>query len=540
MKTKLMSIVLSLLLLMTAFGTVACNGLSSSSEDSASAPNREPANISKDEIYISVDKDDVIGELQDEIFSTFVEHLGRQIYGGIYQPEHPTADEDGFRTDVMDLVKDLNLNYVRYPGGNFVSGYNWKDGIGPNREPKVETTASQLEPNTIGVDEFMKWAEKVGVEVMMAVNLGDGTPESAGELVQYCNGTSGYWAEQRKANGREEPYNVKYWYLGNEMDGDWQIGHCNAFEYSERANAAAALMKAEDPTIKLIYCGSCSMASGTFPSWDKTVMSKCVENMDYISIHSYFSYDRKDENLNAFLNSYRLLDGFITKVEEIVEDGIVKASVEKEIKISLDEWNVWYSDEGSDYSQGTNVVGPPRCENVYSSMDATVVASLMSTIINHCDTIGIACMAQLVNVIAPIMVDPDGDAICQTIYYPFKYMNDNARGSAFECDVKVTTMNAGNYGDVPSGCAAFTFDEETKEGTMLVCNLSGTERRLKYSLNGFGNVQPYEVIGMEGNTKLKNTLTSPDSILPTLNRTAQGESIVIKPYSWNIIKFKTA
>lgn len=532
---KLFRFLICRIVVFTMCFAVAC----SNNEAHKTSPERGQP-ISRDEIRISVKADEKIGNLNPELFSSFVEHLGRQVYGGIYNPEHSSADAEGFRTDIIDLVKGLNINYVRYPGGNFVSGYNWKDGIGNDRQPKIDITASQLDPNTMGVDEFMKWAEKVGVEVIMAVNLGNGTPESAAELVEYCNCTDGYWAERRKENGHAEPYNIKYWCLGNEMDGDWQIGHCNAYEYSDRANAAALLMKEKDPSIKLIYCGSCSMASSTFLSWDRTVLSKCIDNIDYLSIHSYFSYDRTNENLNAFLNSYRLLDGFIEKIDEVITNAKTQNGENKQIKISLDEWNVWYSDEGSDYSQGTNVIGPKRCENIYTAMDATVVATLMSSILNHCDSVGIACMAQLVNVIAPIMADPNGNAICQTTYYPFKLINENVSGSMYKCDVKVTDMNAGKFGEVPSGCACFSYDEKTKEGTMLVCNLANRERRLIYDVKDFGDLTPYEFIGMEGDVRVMNTFGNPNSAVPITNKLSSDKSIVMKPYSWNLVKFRTA
>ncbi len=524
-------ILLVLLILFYIF-TVACG------EKNKEKPQRDDK-MSREEIIIDVNKENEISPLSEGLFSTFVEQLGRQVYGGIYQPSHMTSDNDGFRKDVIDLVKELGTKYVRYPGGNFVSGYNWKDGIGKTRTPKIDTTANQLDPNTIGVDEFMKWADKVGMEVMMAVNLGNGTAESAGELVEYCNATSGKWAEERKSNGHAEPYGIKYWCLGNEMDGDWQIGHCNAYEYAERANEAAEKMKKADPDIKLIYCGSSSPGSATFRSWDRTVIANCYDNIDCLSIHSYFSYNRTDNEMGKFLSSATVLDGYITTIRDIIEEEKEKHENKRDVKISLDEWNIWYSDEGNDWSQGKDVVGPKRCENVFSSLDATVVGSLLSVIINNADIIDIACMAQLVNVIAPIMVDPNGDAIRQTIFYPYKHVIDSAKGKAYKTQVKVTPLNSTDYSTIPSATVSVTYDESTKEGMILVCNLSGIQRRVILEANGFGKVTPYKLITMNGNTNVKNTLAKPNQAVPKTIDLNVDQKVSVGPYSWNVIKFKS-
>ena len=236
---------------------------------------------------ITIQLEKSVGRATRAHYSSFVEHIGRAVYGGIYQPGHPEADEDGFRRDVMALVSELGVPYVRYPGGNFVSAYCWKNGIGPKEDRPVlpDVAWRQLEPNEVGVDEFVSWCRKVGAEPIMAVNLGTGTPQEAFELLRYCNGTKGYWAELRKKNGHREPYNIKYWCLGNEMDGDWQIGHTSAEEYSKRAKMAAMMMKSYDPAIELILCGSSSFEMSTFPAWDRTVLTECYGLMDFISCH---------------------------------------------------------------------------------------------------------------------------------------------------------------------------------------------------------------------------------------------------------------
>ncbi len=478
-------------------------------------------------IGLRVKHDDVLGELSHNVFSSFIEHIGRAVYNGIYQPAHASADEDGFRRDVMELVRELNVPYVRYPGGNFVSGYNWKNGIGEkSKRPLLPDIAwKQNEPNQVGVDEFMRWAEKVGAQPIMAVNMGTGTPQEALELLQYCNGTSGYWAEKRKENGHAEPYSIKYWCIGNEMDGEWQIGHKTAEEYAAIAGETARLMKLYDPSVKLIFCGSSTFDMPTFPEWDCTIVDKCFPYIDYISCHNYFSYDRKEENIPAFMNSCRALDKGLSAVETTVEYVKVKRRCDKDIFISLDEFNVWYKGDGSDWNN-VWTIAPCREETVYSSLDATVLASLYAVIFNHCKNVKIACLAQLVNVIAPILTANDGGAIRQTIFYPYKYLSQLAKGKVFgyktdgEDSIYASAMSDG------------------KEGILLLCNLTGEIVEPNIQWDGFGQMEAVEQIFMNGDPNVKNTVENPDSALPKTVRLSPDKSIKLGAYSWNIILYK--
>ena len=189
------------------------------------------------EARTDIDATRTVGVVDERLFGSFVEHMGRAVYGGIYEPGHPTADADGWRHDVIDLTRRLGVTTVRYPGGNFVSGYDWEDGVGPrDRRPSGRTSrGGRSRPNTIGTDEFLAWAGLAGVEPMLAVNLGTRGADAARDLVEYCNAPVGSAiADRRAANGHAEPYGVRTWCLGNEMDGPWQIGHTNAAEYGRR------------------------------------------------------------------------------------------------------------------------------------------------------------------------------------------------------------------------------------------------------------------------------------------------------------------
>ena len=243
------------------------------------------------------DKHFPIGEIDRRLYGSFLEHLGRAIYGGIYAPGHPTADAQGFRRDVLALVRQLDIPLVRYPGGNFVSGYRWEDGTGPRdqRPRRPELAWSAIEPNTIGIDEFQAWAKLAGAEIMMAVNLGTRGVEDAKNLVEYCNFPGGtYYSDRRRENGFDRPFDIRCWCLGNEMDGPWQIGHKTAEEYGRLAAEAGKAMKWVDPSIELVACGSSNADMPTFLDWEETVLNHTYDVVDYLSLHSYYGTREND------------------------------------------------------------------------------------------------------------------------------------------------------------------------------------------------------------------------------------------------------
>lgn len=484
------------------------------------------------EVNIKLNRQIELGTVKRELFSSFVEHIGRAVFGGIYQPDHPTADADGFRKDVIDLVRELNVPYIRYPGGNFVSGYQWKNGIGPkNARPALPDLAwMQMELNAVGVDEFMKWTAKVGAKPIMAVNLGTGTPQEAFELLQYCNGTTGYWAELRKKNGREEPYRIEYWCIGNEMDGEWQIGHKTADEYAKIAKMTAKMMKLYDPTVKLIFCGSSSFEMPTFPAWDETVIETCFEELDYISCHRYYSYDKKKpEGRAEFMGASVDFDRGIRVLEKIIDRAKKRRGSEKHVGIALDEWNVWYMGEGSDLTQ-LWTVGAAREENIYSALDAVVFASLIGVIVNHAKTVDIACLAQLVNVIAPIYTANDGGAVKQSIFDPFRYASRELTGTVYGLEIDCDRILAGKYGEVPGVTASFV---EGETGARLwICNLS--EETVSVSLRGQGGYRATSRVVLIGSDE-KNTIQSPDCVRS--REEPLEDQIIMAPRSWNLVRY---
>jgi len=395
---------------------------------------------------LSLDTQHHRGEIDPRIFSGFIEHMGRAIYEGIYDPESPLADEEGFRTDVLDAIRKMRMPLVRYPGGNFVSSYDWTDGIGPreNRPVRPDYAWKTLDPNTFGTDEFMAWCRKAETAPMLAVNLGTKGAEEAQALVEYCNMPAGtYWADRRVANGHREPYGVKVWCLGNEMDGPWQAGHVPAEEYALRADQAGKLMRGLDPTIELALCGSSGRGMSTYLEWDRQALEYCWDHVSYVSAHRYSENRRGD-------TAWFLAEGL--EIERIIEDyaGLFdyvrgRTRSNKRMFLSFDEWNVWYKATDAD---GHWTRAPHLIEEVYNLEDALVCAQYLNAFIRRADVVKIACIAQLVNIIAPLLTRRDG-LLVQSTYYPFVVMAGLARGRSLTPVLDCPTYNAGERGEAP-------------------------------------------------------------------------------------------
>ena len=363
-----------------------------------------------------------VGPVRRRTFGSFVEHLGRCVYTGIHDPAHPTADADGFRKDVLELTRELGVSTVRYPGGNFVSGYRWEDGVGPRdqRPARLDLAWHSTDPNTVGVEEFMRWARLAEVEPMMAVNLGTRGVQEAVDLLEYCNVRGGTrLSDQRRANGAEDPYDIRMWCLGNEMDGPWQIGHKTAYEYGRLAAETGRAMRMVDPDLELVACGSSGVAIPTFGEWERIVLTEAYEQVDLISAHAY--YWEEDGDLGSFLASAVDMDHFVESVSATADAVRAHKKLDKRIHISFDEWNVWYQHRaeskpptGHDWP-----VAPVLLEDRYNVADAVVVGNLLISLLRHTDRVHSASLAQLVNVIAPIMTEPGGRSWKQTIFHPF-------------------------------------------------------------------------------------------------------------------------
>lgn len=488
---------------------------------------------------IIVNKNYIKGKSEETLFSSFIEHMGRCVYGGIYDPKNEKSDENGFRTDVIEAIKDLGVKNIRYPGGNFVSGYDWKDGIGKKSERKVTRNLAwfQTEPNEVGLDDFMLFAEKADAAPIMAVNLGTAGPKQAAELVEYCNQNGTYWADERKKNGREEPYNIKYWCLGNEMDGDWQIGTKTAEEYGKIARETAKMMRWEDPSIKLTACGSSGREMPSYPEWDRVVLEQTYNYIDYISLHQYYDYPLGDRSRKTdFLASYVDFDKFISSVAAAVAYVKENKRSNRQVYLSVDEWNVWHKGLCPIDLQewGVEVV---REENTYDMLDAAVFASLIATMLNHADMVKIACLAQLVNVLAPIMTEKGGSRIVkQTIYYPFQLAHKFMLGMVYAPVVKSEGFES-CYGHADDVCVS-AVEGEDGNLTLMVVSLSDKEIDLDIELEHFdvSKINSIYEISSKNETDC-NTFDNPDKVVPVLVKPENG-SVRVKPYSVNFIRYE--
>ena len=425
---------------------------------------------------ISLDLSNTVGTIDPRIYSSFIEHMGRAVYTGIYEPGHPAADPQGLRQDVLELIRPLQLPLIRYPGGNFLSGYRWEDGIGPkeSRPVRLDLAWQALEPNTFGTDEFLDFCAKAGTAPMMGVNLGTGTPQDAANLVEYCNFKEGtFQSDRRIKNGFKEPFNIKTWCLGNEMDGPWQICAKTAEQYAWSARESAKMMRLVDPSIELVACGSSHRDMPTFGTWERTVLRECWEYIDYISLHQYYRCD--DGDIPTLLARNMQMDGFIQEVNAICREIQAEKGSEKSVFLSFDEWNVWYHWQQQGKSSPPWTVGRRLEEEAYNFADALAVGCMINTLINNADTVKIACLAQLVNALAAIMTEPGGKAWAQTIYHPFALAAQNGRGTALAADTQCGSYSCPISDHTPWLDVSALLSPDRKYVTLFIINRNLTE-----------------------------------------------------------------
>lgn len=492
-----------------------------------------------------LNKDFAVGKVDERIFGSFIEHLGRAVYNGIYEPTHKTADDQGFRTDVIDMVKQLNVPIVRYPGGNFVSGYNWEDGIGDKskRPRRAELAWHTIETNEVGIDEFQEWAKRAGTKVMQAVNLGTRGAEEARQLLEYCNFPQGtYYSDLRRANGFEEPFDIKVWCLGNEMDGSWQIGAKTAEEYGRIACETAKIMKELDPSIELVACGSSSIQMPTFGKWEATILENTYEYVDYLSLHNY--YGNRDNDTSSYLACSLDMDKFIKSVAAICDYVKAVKHSDKTMYLSFDEWNVWFHSDEADKKLERWQIAPHQLEDIYNFEDSLVVGCLLITLLKNCDRVKMACLAQLVNVIAPIMTENGGSTWAQTIFYPFMHASNYGRGTALAPVIQCDKYSTKNIKDIPYVETIGILNEEEKELTVFAVNRSLEDSiDLSIDLRDFENAKLIEHLVLEhDDMKAANTAKQPNQVVPHANgitKLSKNEAIAsLNKHSWNVIRFK--
>lgn len=489
-----------------------------------------------------------VAPVRRRLFGSFVEHLGRCVYTGIHEPGHLTADQEGFRGDVAELVRELGVSTVRYPGGNFVSGYRWEDGIGPvaGRPVRLDLAWHSTEPNSVGVDEFVRWCRRVGVEPMLAVNLGTRGVQEAVDLLEYCNIASGtQLSDLRRSHGSEEPYGIRMWCLGNELDGPWQVGHKTAREYGRLAAETARAMRLVDPGLELVVCGSSSSIMPTFGSWEATVLEETYDQVDYISAHAY--YEERDGDTDSFLASALDMDHFIDAVVAAADHVRARQRATKRIHISFDEWNVWYySRLPAELPRDSWPVAPRLLEDRYSAVDAVVVGSLLICLLRHSDRVHSACLAQLVNVIAPIMTEPGGRSWRQATFYPFAQASAYAAGDVLRLEATSPRYPTAKYGEAAVVDAVATHDPESGTASLFAVNRSRSEPvTLTVDVRALGHAEVTDCTSLfDADIYRANTADAPDAVIPRANRDVRldgGRVEVILPVvSWTVVRLQTS
>jgi alpha-N-arabinofuranosidase len=495
--------------------------------------------------HITLDRRALVAPVRRRTFGSFVEHLGRCVYTGLYEPGHPTANEDGFRMDVVALVRELGSSTVRYPGGNFVSGFRWEDSVGPREQRPVRRDLAwhALESNQVGLDEFARWLKLTGSELMLAVNVATRGILPALDLLEYANHPSGTaLSDLRIANGTPEPHDIRMWCLGNEMDGPWQTGFMTADDYGKVAARTAAAMKTADKDLELVVCGSSGSGMPTFGDWERTVLEHTYDHVDYVSCHAY--YQELDGDLGSFLASATDMDFFIDTVVATADHVGFKKRSTKKINISFDEWNVWYLKEHMESQQDETEWrhAPRQLEDTYTVADAVVVGNLLMTLLRRSDRVTSASLAQLVNVIAPIRTEPGGPAWRQTTFHPFSITSRLASGEVVRPVIESPVYETARYGEAAVVDAVATVDED-RAAVFLVNRDLAEAAQVTIDVRGLGSSRVAEALTLaDPDVYAKNTLDDQDRVVPAANTSAvlaDGVlTVTLPPVSWTAIALR--
>ncbi len=493
-----------------------------------------------------IDRDFKVAEVDKRIYGSFIEHLGRAVYDGIYQPGNPKSDENGFRRDVIEMVKELGVPIVRYPGGNFVSSFVWEDSVGPVelRPRRLELAWQSLETNAVGVNEFAGWTKKAGADLMMAVNLGTRGIADACNLLEYCNHPGGTkYSDMRISHGVKEPHNIKVWCLGNEMDGPWQQGHKTMHEYGRLAEETGKVMKIIDPTIELVSCGSSYREMPTFPEWEAATLECTYDVADYVSLHQY--YGNEADDTADFLAKSDDMDEFIKTVIATCDYIKAKKRGRKNINLSFDEWNVWFHSKEKEMDIRENTpwqIAPPMLEDIYTFEDALLVGLMLITLMKHADRVKIACLAQLVNVIAPIMTEQGGGpAWRQTIFYPFMHASRYGRGMVLRPVIQTPVHDTSEHENVTDIVSVAVYSEEKEELTIFAVNRNIDEDiQVMIDVRGMEGYQIKEHIVLENSDMKLINGAGGELVSPKTTDQSTLESGIITSMlhkaSWNVIR----
>jgi alpha-N-arabinofuranosidase len=487
---------------------------------------------------VTLDNERTIGAISPYLFGGFAEHMGRCVYGGLYDPGSSQADERGFRRDVQEALREMRLSILRYPGGNMLSGYDWLDGVGPKelRPRRRELAWQSVDTNQFGTNEFVAYCRATGIEPMLGVNLGTGTIKEAAALVEYCNAPTGTrYSDLRAAHGYAAPHNIRYWCVGNEMDGPWQIGHLEAGEYGRKARETAKIMRMVDPDLKLVVCGSSNPHMPTYPEWDRIVLEHTWEHVDYLALHDYAT--NHDDDTDSYLALAVQFESYLDTVSGMMRYVKAKLRSRHDVYLSWDEWNVWYKDRSG---RGGWQEAPPLSEEVYNLEDALVVAQWLNVFLRRCDVLKIACIAQVVNTIAPLTVK--GDRLLRhPTFYPFVLVSNNAAGQALTPLVSAPEYETKQFGPTPLLDVSASYDAEHDRGAVFLVNRSRTES-VTTEIVWRGDAPSkaggiYQIAG--GDPKAVNSFEHPNTIAPRQleSQAVEGGKLTLRlpPLSFTVV-----
>ncbi|HEX8510725.1 MAG TPA: alpha-N-arabinofuranosidase [Propionibacteriaceae bacterium] len=489
----------------------------------------------------TLDPDFVVGKAHPRLFGSFLEHMGRCVYTGVFEPGHPAADEHGLRQDVLELTRELGVTIVRYPGGNFVSGYRWEDGVGPSadRPVRLDNAWRSIDDNAFGLNEFMLWAGEAGVEPIMTFNLGTRGIQEALDLWEYSNHAGGSaWSDLRRAHGITQPHNIRVWCLGNELDGPWQLGAKTADEYGRLAAETGRGLRRMDSTLELVVAGSSNTSLATFAAWEATVLTHAYEQVDYISVHAY--YEQHGDDRDSFLASAVHLDRYIDTITATADHIKAKGRYPKTLMLALDEWNVWYQQDLRLPDDWT--VAPRIAEDTFSVTDAVVVGSLLISLLRHSDRVGIACISELVNAMAPIRTEPMGPAWRQTTFHPFATTANNARGTVLRVEPQAPMMDTALYGPVPTVDAVATFDDDAGVIAVFMVNRQQhSSSDVTIRLTSFETTEVVDhLVLADADPEARNTAEDPNRVQMQAGSgtelTGGYLRVTLAPLSWSVIR----
>lgn len=468
---------------------------------------------------IYCDKNFITGNIDPRMYGSFVEHMGRVIYTGIYEPDSRMADEEGFRRDVLEAARKMGVSAVRYPGGNFVSAYHWEDGVGPkeSRPRKLDLAWKSIETNEFGTDEFMHWAKKAGVETIFTVNLGVRGMEEAIQYLEYCNFPEGTkHSDMRKSHGIDKPYGIKMWCLGNEMDGEWQIGHKTAYEYGRLAAETGKAMKLIDPDIELIVCGSSLSNMSSCPEWDMEVLEQTYDVVDYLALHQY--YGGQEKGTKSFLAQTMDFEDHIKTLRSVAQVVKKKRRSNKEMKFSVDEWGVWSvpcQAVNQEVEKAPWQIAPAISEQIYTLEDALLFAGMQMVMLRNADVIKIACQSLLTNISACIMTERDGGMWLQTIYYPFFYFANYARGIVLQSMIWADSYECAGFSEVPYLDALTVWNEDAGDIAVFMINKSEEEEmNVDINLQGFSLQTIKKSVVLTAKDKKMDNLKNHEAVVP--------------------------